>query len=322
MNQANPDISSKSTTPRLPLTLAQRLALGTQLTELRVQRNLTQLDVARQALGFEKSHAAVSRLERGLLDEVGSDRLNNLCAFFGTTPQALLAQCDARREDEPATEFLPCDGLTVAPGVGTRLRTLRQAAGLSPKDLTALMGHHKNWKQHLQMWEQDRVAPNPDTLFRIAAKLEVSAAWLITGKRAKPIRPTTAMRVNALQKAHNLTNQDLAHLAGLDVASGRSAVFRVTRGKPVVVETLKAIATALDVPLSWITPPSNEAASETSASDPLRFLAVPEGLSKRSRELLVELAQLLAVGAVDEQEVSAFRAGLMKRVMKDLRKAA
>lgn len=78
----------------LPLIVAlsdqQRQALALNLRELRTARDLTQLDVARRALGFEKSHAAVSRLERGTLSQVARAHIDLLAGFFATTPQALL----------------------------------------------------------------------------------------------------------------------------------------------------------------------------------------------------------------------------------------
>lgn len=316
--------SAPATPPKLTLSLAQRLALGTRLTELRTQRGLTQLDVARQALGFEKSHAAVSRLERGVLDAVSAGRLADLCAFYGTTATALLAQTDARQEEEPETEFTPVDGLAVAPGIGARLTLLRQAAGLTRSALAALLGHDESWTQHLRLWEKEKSLPRPDTLLRMAVKLEVSAAWLITGKRAKPLRPTTAMRVNALQKMHDLSNQDLAHLAGLDITAGRSAIARLTRGRRVGEATLQAVATALDVPVSWITPPEGEPVQGPKAAqpDPRTTLTVPAELSKRGRALMEELAKLLGAGVVTEQELSQLRANIMRKVMADLRKSA
>lgn len=312
---------------RLELTLAQRLAIGVRLSELRTQRGLSQLEVAAQALGFEKSHAAISRLERGVLDAVSAERLEALCTFFGTSLQELMAECDARREEEPPTVYQDETSLDVAPGFGTRIRTLRQAAGLTRAEMGTLLGNAETFARQVQLWEDEKVTPNPDSLMTLGCKLGFSGAWLITGKRAKPIRPTTGMRVSALMKMHGLTNQEAAHLANLDVLTGRSTVSRITRGFKVLPETLEAVAAAFDVPVSWITPPETgaplvvkmEQAGPAPADNPDLFLALPPNLNKKSKNLLSEIAELLAENALTDRELSHLRATLLKKVMQEFR---
>ena len=69
---------------RVTLGERQRLALAETLKSLREAKGLSQMEVARDALGLTKSHAAVSRLERGLNEEVELERLEQLANFFGT----------------------------------------------------------------------------------------------------------------------------------------------------------------------------------------------------------------------------------------------
>lgn len=73
----------------VPLSDSQRQALARNLQRLRRERKASQMEVAR-ALGFEKSHAAVSRLERGTLSHVATVQLRHLADFFATSADALL----------------------------------------------------------------------------------------------------------------------------------------------------------------------------------------------------------------------------------------
>lgn len=68
----------------------QRQVLARNLVCLRQGRKVAQLHVARQALGFTKSHATVSRLERAELRQVLLAHLERLAAFYATTIDALL----------------------------------------------------------------------------------------------------------------------------------------------------------------------------------------------------------------------------------------
>lgn len=61
---------------------AERSRLGCKLRALRVTARLSQLQVARGALGFTKSHAAVSRLERGQIPKVDSKVVAKLMRFL------------------------------------------------------------------------------------------------------------------------------------------------------------------------------------------------------------------------------------------------
>jgi hypothetical protein len=72
------------------LDLEQRQILATNLRRLRTEKGVAQLDVARAALGFERSHAAVSRLERGALPRVPCAHLRRLADFYSTPVITLL----------------------------------------------------------------------------------------------------------------------------------------------------------------------------------------------------------------------------------------
>lgn len=311
-----------STSVRHNLTLAQRMALGTQLTELRESRGLTQLEVAQKALGFKVSHAAVSRLERGVLKDVLSERLEKLARYYGETVEGLLEAIEGREEARLPTEFKSADGLKVAPGVNKRIMQLRLAAGLTFAQMATKLGFLPESGHVVRDWESGKNVPHPDTLLNIAVAFSVSAAWLITGERAKPKQPTMPMRLQALQKVYGLTNRELAALAELDIESGRAAVARLTR-KPLKSDgthpTLAAIAQALDVPYSWLVPPP--------AGEKEQYMKAPtnpahEGLSRTAQEFLRDMAELFRLNLLDDHEISALRSQILKSKMQRGRKAA
>lgn len=307
-----PDVTAAQ---RLTLDLAQRLALGTRLTELREERGLTQLEVAYQALGFEKSHAAVSRLERGVLPEVEDGRLEKLAAFYGETVESLLAEMNGRQDDAEPEEYSSVDGLVVTQGFGTRLFNMRQSAGLTKTQLSAKLGYGNGGPALIRNWELEKVSPRPDTLLHIASTLGVSAAWLITGKRAKPAAPTVAMRLRAMQKLYGLSNRDVATLSDMDMERATVSVARLARGrfKP-SPEVVTNVAKALDVPESWIQPPEQGYEPRPEATGARR-----SDISDMANQFLGELGDLFAMSAITDKEVSALRKRFMKELMDGLR---
>ena len=72
------------------LSEGQRQALARNLRQLHAATHHSQQHVARVVLGFEKSHAALSRLERGVLPTAVRAHIERLAEFYGTTVQALL----------------------------------------------------------------------------------------------------------------------------------------------------------------------------------------------------------------------------------------
>lgn len=319
------------TANRVKLSLSQRMALGSLLVELREARGLSQLEVARQALGFTVSHAAVSRLERGILAGVDFERLERIAEFFDTSAQTLLSEIVARREAEVPQAYLPCDELQVSGNVGGRIQQLRHATDLSRDAFARQMGYESCQSTVVRMWETGEAVPNPDTLLKMAIAFSVSAAWLITGKRAKPLTPTMGMRLRALQKLHGLTNQEVAHLAGLDALSGRAYIANLSRKAQVSARSpkLQAIAEALDVPVQWLVPnpqwdtPSFDmkaarASTGVASLSKSSSAALPEGLSPRMERCLLELAEMLTLGSLDEEDLKDFHAQSMKKAMRQL----
>lgn len=301
------------------LSLAQRLALGSRLTELREAKGLSQLQVAQQALGFTVSHAAVSRLERGVFGVVEDAKLDKLAAFYGTSVESLLFEMEGRSEDDEPEEYRASENLTVQPGVEARLFNLRQAMGLTKMEMANHLGHEMVTTWHT--WETGKATPRPDTLLEIAAACNVSASWLITGRRAKPQAPVFSMRLRAMQKLYGLDNREMALLANMDVQYGRSTIARLSRGRArPTYEHVQAIACALDVPAEWICPP------EVGYSAPeLNTVAAPAtGVEKRktaSEQFLDDLRELFESSILSEEDVRKLRNNFMKELVQAQRRA-
>lgn len=73
----------------------QRAALALNLRRLRLDRGLSQLQVARDGLGFNISHAFVSRLEAQQFSRVETSRLEKLAQFFDRSLSTMLSAVNA-----------------------------------------------------------------------------------------------------------------------------------------------------------------------------------------------------------------------------------
>lgn len=87
----------------MPFSVEHRIELGTRLRALRRARGLSADTVACQALGFHSPHhAAVTRLERGVLKQVPREHVLRLSAFYGV-PVASVLPSGVTLEDLAAT---------------------------------------------------------------------------------------------------------------------------------------------------------------------------------------------------------------------------
>lgn len=296
------------------LTLAQRMALGSKLKNLREAKQLSQLEVAETVLGYKGSHAAVSRLERGTLSSVEDVALTKLANFYGVSVEALWEETQGRVEDMEPNEYRPVDFLVVSPGFGARLFNVRQCLGLTKEDMAVLLGYVPSSKLLIHQWEKEEVKPKPDTLLDIAVKVGISAAWLITGARAKPAHPTFAMRLRAVQKIHGYTNRDVAVMANMDAIYGVQTIASVSRGssKPSKV-VIESVAEALDVPVSWIAPPE-EGYEPVKPKD-----LVLHNLKPRAAAFIHELTELFELEQITEAQIGSLRARFMKDIMSTMK---
>ena len=302
---------------KLQLDLAQRLAIGMRLTELREEKGLSQMQVAKQALGFKVSHAAVSRLERGVLDEVEGGRLAQLAEFYGETVESLLAELAAQPAEPSCIQST--DGMVVAPGYGDRLFQLRQALGCTAAEFAVKLGHPPAGAALIRDREAEKFTVRPDTLVSIAVTLGVSASWLILGKQTKVTVPTLPMRVNALQKLYGLSNREVSLLGEMDISTGWKTVHRICRAKhrPTAAE-VQAVAKAFDVPAEWINPPV------AGYEPPVPITYAPDhcaGLSPRATSFIKEMAELFSMAAVSDEQIGALRSQFMRELMSGLRPA-
>ena len=83
--------------------------LGEELKVLRQRVGLTQLEVCQAALGATISHAVLSRLERGVLQQPSRDTLAQLAAYYGTVDRSPEADEAVEAEaSEPTPEWQLC----------------------------------------------------------------------------------------------------------------------------------------------------------------------------------------------------------------------
>lgn len=312
---AEPQASAAATSAvsgKHELSLVQRMALGSRLAELRETAGYTQLQVARLALGFTVSHAAVSRLERGVFGVVDNLQLDKLAAFYDSSVEALLAEMEGRRDEDEPEDFSSTDSLVVMPGVNRRLYHMRQAAGLTKSQMAVKLGYAANTVHIISQWERGEATPQPDTLLDVAIAFQVSAAWLITGRRAKPGQPTLSMRMRAMQKLYDLSNRELALLAGLDLERGPATIARISRARKSVSDTtVAAVAQALDVPVDWITPPI-DGFSENSMPGPAINV---NGASPKAALFLGELADLFTSSVLQDHDIGKLRQRFLHELM-------
>lgn len=327
---------------RLVLSTEQRLVLALNLCTLREARGLKQLEVAFQALGFEKSHAAVSRLERGVLNEVESERLEKLASFFDTTVDALLANKAIDREPsvEVAPEakgtksiFDPDADLTPAAHFGNRIALARTSAGMSQSALAQKLDHAGDTL--IQQWEAEEVTPRRVTFIDLAIALNVPVSWLMFGKRTETPARGLGLRLTAMQKLYHLSNSELAALMeNTDDISTVEATGKTlqrlsrTRHQP-SPDSLRRLAYVLQVPENWIAPPTAEMAArqaevqavmqatKNSVANETAFANQQaeqiQGLSKAGLKLITDLVDLLQMGIITDKDARILRVELITK---------
>lgn len=72
------------------LTPAQAKKLGSRLRTTRKLASMSQLEVASESLGFDKSHAFISRLERAVLSTVPAYRIEAVSQVLAVPPSYLV----------------------------------------------------------------------------------------------------------------------------------------------------------------------------------------------------------------------------------------
>jgi len=80
-------------------------------------------------------------------------------------------------------------------GVAGRIVTAREASGLTAAQLARRLGVQT---KTLLRWESGESEPRSNRLVNLAGLLNVSAAWLLSGEGAKPVRDTTAIELARL----------------------------------------------------------------------------------------------------------------------------
>ena len=328
---ANPVSGSR----RLTLSAEQRLALAVNLSALREARNMSQLEVAHKALGFSKSHAAVSRLERGILSEVEAERVELLAKFYDTDVDSLLNNRQVSSEPTAPGEtkelHLFHRDREFKPSVkfGSRITLARTAAGLSVHALAKKLGHVTSGT--VQTWESEGATPRRDSFIDLGMALETPVSWLMFGHRVGTPDRALALRLTSMQKLYGLTNGEVAALMKPTCAdpeellSTGHQIHRLSVARHgIPTKDLRALAKALQVPAEWLSPPDvgalrDEAQSTeialaniASASDMVRAAAL---LSKPAKKLLNDIVELIELGVLTDENITKIRKDLATNYM-------
>jgi transcriptional regulator with XRE-family HTH domain len=318
----------KAEAARTLLTTAQRLALAVNLVTLREARGLKQLEVAHQALGFAKSHAAVSRLERGILNDVETERLERLASFFDTDVATLLGNdatsCSPTQpgEGEGLSIFDPDCDFTPSTNYGRRLTLARTSAGLSLQALSKKLGHMHEGT--VSAWEQEKATPRRTSFIDLAMALEVPVSWLMFGRRVATPARGMALRLTAMQKLYGLSNGEVAALMESTndeekLIIGGRFINRLSVGRHgATTENIQKLAGALQVPVDWISPPDMKDEIERERLEKVSNAvndASPKlnGLSKTALKLVTDIIELIEMGIVTDSDVRQMRADLVTK---------
>lgn len=315
---------------RVPLNVTQRLALALNLNEIREAKGLTQLELAHQALGFVKSHAAISRLERGILAEVDLERLEKIAEFFGIEVSALLenrkasGESNLDGEDHGLSIFdKDCD-FTPSALFGNRIALARRSAGLSQDALGKALGHISG--ATVGQWENEDMQPRRTSFIDIGIALDCPASWLMFGRRVETPTRAIALRLTAMQKLYSLTNGEVASLMSRtsdteQLLDDGIFVSRLTLGhKSKNQQKLNRIARVFQVPLEWLQPPEEGALRDDSygtrrtselSSKHSAMTTKLSSMSNPAKRLVADLVDLMALGVISDVEINNLRRSLV-----------
>ncbi len=315
------------TETHLSLDLADRLELGARLRRLRERTGKTTLEVAEQVLGYQGSHAAVSRLERGVFASVNLDQLDKLATFYGTDRDALLSGTEGSDTARPSVLEKYTWGLRdVKPGVGGRIRDLRQAAGMRHSQFARAIGWGAEAAGHIRSWERGETCPRPDELFQIAAKFGVSGTWLILGLRAQAKEPTQPMRIRALRLLKGVSRPALALEAAPETfeIARRAVSHSENKGLAIPRDILEKLAKAFDVPTAFLDPQGvsegvvrpNSLRSTADLGEAQVQYEAERLLPVTVRKLLEQIRTTAALGMLDDTDSAWLLKELSRRLWK------
>lgn len=306
------------TAKKLALDLTDRLELGARLRRLREAKGLTTLEVAEQVLGYTGSHAAVSRLERGVFASVNLAHLDTLAAFFGTTREALLAGTDGSDTSPPPFSDGTWGLNDVEKNVHHRLRDLRQAVGLT----VSVFGERVGLGQHYSFLEKGETTPRPESLLRIATEFGVSASWLILGIKANVKAPTQALRLRALRLIKGVSRPAIAMAAAPDQFAEMRGAIRLSesRGLAIPAPLLARLALAFDVPSEFLDPQNKSIRAVEVRLDGITpgeaLYAAEQLLPKATAGLLEQIRVTAAMGQLSAEDSAWLFRQLSARIWK------
>lgn len=216
-------------------------ALADTLRTLREARGLTRAELAQQAGVTEK---AIYYIERGETKAPLPETLLAFARVFGVPPETLTGE--------------PCAQPPLATPLARRLRELRQARGLTQRQLADKSGVNRATLQNLELSRVTR--PWQHVINALADALGVAPDDLTTDvfdpANPKPPKPGQTEipiggRLRELRTERGLSQETLASHAGLS----RQGIQKIENGSiHVRLSTLQQLALALDVTVADLAP--------------------------------------------------------------------
>ena len=197
------DVSGEaSVANREALSEPELAAIGARLRELRDARGASAVTVAQEALGYQNGyHAAVTRLERGILKMPSAHHIEKLAAYYGVAVSEILPEglTLADLVQPPAPVSTPVDSLsekvikaTKAPSgkdFAGRLMSVRASMELEPWEFSALVRRNGALvtQADIERWEAREATPNPVQMAALDRTANQGEGWLEHGK-AVPVK--------------------------------------------------------------------------------------------------------------------------------------
>lgn len=132
--------------------------------------------------------------------------------------------------------------------LGSRIKALREAKGITQKELGRLVGGYS--RQAVGMWERDEREPDNGTLVKIANILGTTVSYLLLGRQEKT-------RLQMVREEAGLSQEELANRSGVPL----QIISRCEAGEDVLQGlNLVKVATALNTSASYLAGNSNDRA--------------------------------------------------------------
>jgi transcriptional regulator with XRE-family HTH domain len=181
------------------LTPPQLKILGERLSFLRAREKVSAAIVARDALGYESGHVAVTRLERAVVAAPKNNHLEALAKYYGVELKSLLTPVTKEEQESlqaassvtvqktQLVRVAPEEKMTPLPrykSFGPRIQWAREQALKTPEELASIIRENGALvtSTDVRAWEAESKEPNPIQWRALDLSLKHAPDWLRTGK--------------------------------------------------------------------------------------------------------------------------------------------